>query len=111
METGRSSHVRKGDLVLVTGGKDKGKKGKVLRILAGQNRAIVEKVNIVKRHSRPGAQNPQGGIVEKESPLSLSVLMPVCSKCQNAVRVKKKTLEDGRRVRVCNHCGEIIESS
>jgi len=111
MEIARSFHIRRGDTVLVTGGREKGKKGKVLRILANKNRALVEKVNLVKRHSRPSNQNPKGGIVEKESPIYMSLLMPLCSKCNSAVRPKKKTLEDGRRVRICNHCGEILEAS
>ncbi len=111
VDMSRSYHIRKGDTVLVTAGKEKGKRGKVLRIITKKNRAVVEKVNMIKRHSRPSAQNPQGGIVEREGPIFMSMLLPVCSKCQAPVRIRKKMLEDGRRVRVCNHCGEILEAS
>jgi ribosomal protein L24 len=66
--------------------------------MANKNRALVEKVNLVKRHSRPSNQNPKGGIVEKESPIYMSLLMPVCSKCNSAVRPKRKTLEKASRI-------------
>ena len=102
-------HIRKNDLVMVTKGKEKGKSGKVLRVLPDKNKAIVEKLNFIKRHSRPTQQMKQGGIITKEAPLSLSNLMVLCPKCNKSVRIAKKTLEDGKRVRTCKKCEEILD--
>ncbi len=102
-------HIRKNDLVMVTNGKEKGKSGKVLRVLPEESKAIVEKLNFIKRHSRPSQQMRQGGIITKEAPLPLSNLMLLCPKCNKSVRVSKKALEDGKRVRTCNKCGEILD--
>ncbi|SHJ06355.1 50S ribosomal protein L24 [Desulfofundulus thermosubterraneus] len=99
-------HVRKGDTVLVLTGKYAGKRGKVLAALPAEGRVIVEGVNIVKRHTRPSARMPQGGIVEKEAPIHASNVMLVCSKCNSPTRIAKKFLEDGKKVRVCKKCGE-----
>jgi len=94
---------------MVTKGKEKGKSGKVLRILPEKGRAIVEKVNFIKRHSRPSQQMRQGGIIEKEAPLPLSNLMVLCAKCNKPVRTRKKQLEDGGKVRVCHQCGDVLD--
>ena len=102
-------HIRKNDLVMVTKGKEKGKSGKVLRVLPENNKAIVEKLNFIKRHSRPTQQMKQGGIITKEAPISLSNLMVLCPKCNKSVRVGRKILEDGKKVRVCNKCEEILD--
>ncbi len=104
-------HVRKGDLVLVLAGKDKGKQGRVIEARPKEQRVIVEGVNIVKRHQKPrpalgtiGAI--QGGIIEKPAPIHVSNVMVICPACNRPTRVGKKETPDGRRVRVCKKCGE-----
>ncbi len=101
-------HVRRDDMVMVVAGKDKGKTGKVLRVLVGKNRVIVEGVNLVKKHlkANPSAQE-QGGIIEKQSPISVSNVMLYCTKCNRATRVRHRILDDGVRVRYCGKCKEI----
>lgn len=101
--------VKKDDLVEVIAGREKGKKGKVLALFPDEGRVTVEKLNMVKRHTRPSAQNKQGGIVEKEGRMAISNVMVVCDKCGKGVRVKRKKLEDGKRVRVCVKCGEVLD--
>jgi large subunit ribosomal protein L24 len=102
-------HIKKNDKVIVIAGKEKGKIGAVLNIDPSKERAVVEKLNLVKRHTRPGGRAAQGGIIEKESPIHLSNLMLVCGKCAEAARVGKKVLEDGSKVRFCKKCGEILD--
>lgn len=102
-------HVKKDDQVMVMAGKEKGKSGKLLKVIAKKDGALIEKVNFVKRHSRPSGQNRQGGIIEKESPVPLSNIMIICSKCAGPVKVGRKILEDGKRVRYCKKCGEHID--
>jgi large subunit ribosomal protein L24 len=102
--------LKKGDVVFIRKGKDKGKTGKVLMILPEKNRVIVEKINFVKEFIRPDrSRNVQGGIMEKEAPLAVANVMIFCSECGQGVRVKKKTLEDGSRIRVCRKCGLSLE--
>ncbi|HOJ71889.1 MAG TPA: 50S ribosomal protein L24 [Syntrophorhabdaceae bacterium] len=100
--------IRKNDLVMVTTGKDKGKTGKVLRIIKKKDRAVVEKVNMIKRHVKP-SQKSKGGIMERESPIHISNLMIYCEKCSKPVRVGRKILEDGKKVRFCKKCNEVID--
>ena len=100
--------IRKGDRVIVISGEDRGKEGVVLKFDADKARAIVEGVNFVKRHQRPTQKSPQGGIVEKEAPVHMSNLMVICGKCNEGVRTKIVTLEDGSKVRACKRCGEMI---
>lgn len=102
-------HLKKNDQVMVIAGKEKGKTGKVLDVLPKQGQVLVEKVNFVKRHTRPGGQNRQGGILEKEAPVHVSNLMIICNKCNAPVRVGRKILEDGKRARYCKKCGELID--
>jgi len=104
-------HIKKDDRVMVISGKDKGKVGKVLKILPKKDRVIVEKVNMIKRHTRPGAGGvaSRGGIVEKEGSLPISNVTLICSKCTDPIRIGRKVLEDGRRVRVCRKCGETLD--
>jgi len=102
-------HVKKDDQVMVMAGKEKGKSGKLLRVIAKKEGALIEKVNFVKRHSRPSGQNRQGGIVEKEAPLPLSNIMLICARCTVPVKVGRKVLDDGKRVRYCKKCGEHID--
>ena len=102
--------LKKGDVVVVTKGKDKGKTGKILMILPEKNRVIVEKINFVKEFIRPDrSKNIQGGIMEKEAPLSAANVMIFCSDCGRGVRVRKKVLEDGSHIRVCNKCELSLE--
>ncbi len=101
--------LKKDDIVEVIAGREKGKKGKILALYPDERKLTVEKLNMVKRHTKPSAQNKQGGIVEKESRLSISNVMLVCDKCGKGVRVKRKKLEDGKRVRVCVKCGEVMD--
>ena len=102
--------LKKDDKVKVVTGKDKGKIGKVLKIDRQRSRVLVENINIVKRHSRPSAQNRQGGIVEREAHVHISNVMLMCSKCLEAARVGAKVLEDGKKVRVCKRCNEILDA-
>ena len=101
--------LKKDDIVEVIAGREKGKKGKILALYPDDRKLTVEKLNMVKRHTKPSAQNKQGGIIEKESRLSISNVMLVCDKCGKGVRVKRKKLEDGKRVRVCVKCGEVMD--
>ena len=102
--------IRKDDKVKVLTGKDKGKIGKVLKIKNKKDRILVENINVVKRHTRPTAQNRQGGIVESEAPIHWSNVMLMCTKCVSPVRTKIQRLEDGKKVRVCRKCNEIIDA-
>ena len=99
----------KGDTVLVVGGEDRGKTGKVLDVLTEKDRVLVEGVNFMKRHTRPSQRNPQGGIVEREAPIHVSNAMLYCGKCGRGTRVRHRLLADGSKVRACAHCGEVIE--
>jgi large subunit ribosomal protein L24 len=101
--------IKKNEEVEVIAGREKGKRGKVLKVIPKKERVVVEKVNFIKRHTRPGARSRQGGIVEKEGPLHISNVMLVCSKCERAVRVGYKILDDQRKVRHCRRCGEILD--
>jgi len=103
-------HIKKDDKVKVITGKDKGKIGKVLKVDRKKERLLVENINVVKRHTRPSAQNRQGGIVESEAPISWSNAMLMCNKCMNPIRVQMKTLDDGKKVRTCRKCGEVIDA-
>jgi large subunit ribosomal protein L24 len=100
--------VVKNDNVLIISGNEKGKKGKVLKVFPKQNRIIVEGINFIKRHTRPTQKNPQGGIIEKEAPIHSSNVLVICPKCNTPSRLGRKVLEDGKRVRVCNSCGEML---
>ena len=102
--------IKKDDKVKVIAGKEKGKMGKVLKVHRDRQRIIVENVNFVKRHTKPGGQTRQGGIIEKEASIHWANLMLMCNKCINPVRIKMQRLEDGRMVRVCRKCGEIIDT-
>lgn len=102
-------HVHREDTVLVLTGKDRGKKGRVIRLFPKAEKALVEKINMVKRHTRPTQQMPQGGILEKEAAVHISNLQVVCSKCGKPTRVAHKTLANGNKTRACKKCGEIMD--
>jgi len=97
--------LKKNDKVIVLSGKDIGKIGSVLMVDSEKGRATVEKINIVKRHSKPGPNNAQGGIVEKEASIDISNLQLVCGRCAEPTRIGKKILDDGSKIRVCKKCG------
>jgi large subunit ribosomal protein L24 len=101
--------IKKGDTVLVLSGKDKDKKGRVLAIFPSKQKLIVEGVNIVKKHQKPSRKYPQGGIIEKEGLIHTSKVMLVCPKCDKPTRIGARILEDGKKVRVCKKCKEVIE--
>ena len=101
--------LKKNDIVQVVSGKDKGKKGKVISILKKKERVIVEGVNLMKHHTRPSQSQSQGGIIEKENGISWSNVMIFCNKCSVPVKVGKKVLSDGSKVRFCKKCGESVE--
>ncbi|MBW1680567.1 MAG: 50S ribosomal protein L24 [Deltaproteobacteria bacterium] len=101
--------IKKNDKVIVLSGKEKGKIGTVLKVDFEKERLIVEKINMVKRHARPGPQTAQGGIIEKEAPLHISNVMIVCNKCAEPTRIGMKILEDGSKVRICKKCREPME--
>jgi large subunit ribosomal protein L24 len=103
-------NVRKNDQVKVLAGKDRGKTGRVLRVFPLRNRAIVENVNTVRRHTRPNPQkNIQGGVVEREGPIHISNLQVICPECDRPVRVGIQFLSDGKKVRVCKSCSGTID--
>ena len=101
-------HFRRNDQVIVIAGDDRGKSGRILKVLRGTGRLIVEKVNFVKRHTKPRGQNRQGGILEKEASVHASNVMHLCPKCQLGVRITVKDASDGKRERYCRRCGETI---
>ena len=108
MQTGRN-FLKVNDQVEIIAGKDKGRVGKIIRLITKSNKAVVERANMIKRHTKPSATNQQGQIVEKEAPIHVSNLMLVCPKCTKTVRIAKRILEDGSKVRVCKKCNETIE--
>jgi large subunit ribosomal protein L24 len=101
--------VRKNDTVIAIAGKDRGKKGKVRRALPDKDRVIVEGLNMIKRHSRAQRATRQAGIIELEAPIHVSNVMLVCDKCGKPTRVGFRFLSDGKRVRICNSCQEVID--
>ena len=112
-EVGPKLKIRKGDMVSVIVGKDKGKSGKVLSVIGKTPAVIVEKLNIIKRHTKPNQRNRQGGILEREGPIHFSNVMLLCPNptCRKPVRIGIKQDEDGQRFRVCRVCGVIIEKT
>jgi len=100
--------IVKNDMVKVIAGNHKGKVGRVLKVFPKTNRVIVEKVNLVKRHTRPRSATEQGGILEKEAPIHISNVMLICPKCSRPSRTGVGYLSDGTKVRVCKSCHEMI---
>jgi len=108
-EKTEKTYVKKGDMVSVLTGKEKDKTGKVLMINTKKGTLVIEKLNLVKRHSRPSKAAPQGGIIEKEGSIRISNVNIVCEKCNKPVRIKMNFLDDGKKVRTCVKCGEILD--
>ena len=102
-------HERRGDTVAVIAGRERGKRGKILRVLPEAGRVVVEKVNMIQKHQRPTQKLRQGGIIEREAALALSNVLLVCGRCDKPSRAGIKVLGDGRKVRVCRRCGETID--
>ena len=101
--------IKQNDTVKILTGKDKGKTGKVLKVFSSENRALIEGVNFIKRHTRQTRQEQKGGIIQKESPVQISNLMLICKHCNKPTKVGMKVLRDGKsRTRVCKKCKEII---
>ena len=102
--------IRKNDDVVVTTGKDRGKRGRVLKVLPEKNRVIVEGVNFIKRHTKPNPQrNIKGGLVEREAALHASNVQLVCPECGKPTRLGRKILGDGRKVRICRKCEGVVD--
>ena len=105
-----SSPLRRNDQVIVTAGRDRGKKGRILKVVPEKNRLIVEGVNIIKRHTRPNPQkNIKGGIVEREALLDASNVQLVCPECGKMTRIGSRALTDGRKVRICRKCEGVVD--
>lgn len=103
-------NIKKGEKVLVHKGESKGKQGKVLKVFPERNMVIVEGCNLIKRHTRPSNKNQQGGIIEKEAPISCSNMKIICPGCGKPVRIKRRRNPEGRLVRHCKSCDEIIST-
>ena len=101
--------IKRGDTVAVIAGRERGKRGKVLRLVPARQRVVVEKINMIKRHQRPTQKLRQGGIIEREGPLHVSNVMVVCPKCDRPTRTGVQQLADGKKVRVCKRCQETID--
>ena len=101
--------IRKNDTVLVIAGKDRGKKGKVRFAYPKEQRILVDGINFIKRHTRAKGRARQAGIIEREAPIQVSNAMLLCSKCNHPARIGYLFLEDGRKVRTCRSCGEVID--
>jgi large subunit ribosomal protein L24 len=102
--------LRKDDTVMVIAGRERGKTGKVLRVLDEKSRVLIEHVNMVKRHQKARSAQQQGGIVEKEAPIHLSNVVPICGRCNKPTRVGHRAIE-GKMVRICRRCSEILDHS
>lgn len=103
-------NVKKGDTVVVLSGKDKGKQGKIIQALPKKSQVVVEDVNKVKRHTKPSLKAPQGGIIAKEMPLNVCKVQLVCPACNKPTRIAHKSV-DGKNLRVCKKCGEVVDSA
>ena len=106
----RARSIKRNDTVLVLAGKSKGRKGRVLRVFPVEGRAIVEGVNFVRKHTKANPQkNIKGGILEREAPVDLSNLMPICGECGKPTRIGRRILDDGKKVRVCRRCSGFLD--
>jgi len=102
-------HIKAGDKVRVISGKDKGKEGKVITASAQKRTVIVEGINMVTKHTKARRADETGGIVKQEAPIYACKVMNICSKCGKTTRIAYKVLEDGKKVRICKHCQEILD--
>jgi large subunit ribosomal protein L24 len=102
---GKAIDIKKGDTVVILAGKDRGKRGKVLRVVPKSGKVVVEGLNIVKKHEKPTKEAPQGGVIETPAPIDRSNVQVVCGGCRKPTRIGIKVADDGGRVRVCKKCG------
>jgi large subunit ribosomal protein L24 len=102
-------NFKKGDMVEVISGRERGKQGKVLQVLSRDQRILIEKLNMIKKHQKPNQNNKQGGIVDKEASIHISNVMLICGHCNKVSRTGTKILENGMKIRVCKKCGESID--
>lgn len=105
----RKIALKKGDNVLVICGEDKGKSGKIIDIVPKKDKVIIEGVRFLKKHMKPTQKSPQGGIVNQEGTIHLSNVKLICNKCNKPTRIKKDVTKEGKKVRICKKCGEIID--
>ena len=104
-----SRDLQKDDVVRIIAGRDRGKQGKVLQVYAKDGRLRVERIHMIKRHTRPTQQMQQGGIIEREGTIHISNVMLLCTRCNRGVRVGHQVLDDGKKVRVCRRCGDVLD--
>lgn len=105
------AHVRKGDTVIVVAGKERGKRGRILRVIPEKNRVVIERINMIKKHQRPTQRVRQGGIIEREGSIHLSNVMLVDPTSGKPTRIGRRELGDGKKVRVARKSGEIIDKA
>lgn len=101
--------IKRGDTAVVISGKNKGKSGRVLSVLPSKERVIIEGLNIVKKHMKPNKKYTQGGIIEKEAPIHISNVMLMCPKCNKPTRIGNTVFDDGKKLRRCKKCNELID--
>lgn len=101
--------LRKGDVVRIISGREKGKEGKIIHLSRLKRAVCVERLNLIKKHTRPSQKYPQGGILEKEAYLPVSNVMIICGHCSRPVRLGAKCLPDGEKLRICRRCGEVLD--
>lgn len=111
MSSATKKKLKLNDQVEVIAGKDKGRVGKIIKVHRDSDKVIVEKINMIKRHTKPSVMNQQGGIIDKEAPLQSSNLMLICPRCNKTTRVGSNILDDGAKVRTCKKCGESVEAN
>lgn len=102
-------HVKKGDTVYILSGKDRGKKGKVLKVFPKDSKVLVEGVNMITKHQKPRTRFQQGGIINQESPINSSKVMLICDKCKSPTRIARQIMGNGQKVRTCKKCDEVID--
>jgi large subunit ribosomal protein L24 len=107
-KTGKHFHIKKNDLVEVNTGEEKGRRGRVLEVIPSKNQAIIEGINLVKKHQRARSQAKPSGIVTVPAPIHISNLVLICSKCGKKTKIRRDMIEN-KRLRICKECGEIIE--
>ena len=104
-----SRDIKKDDFVRIIAGRDRGKQGKVLQVYPKDGRLRVERIHMIKRHTRPTQQMQQGGIIEREGTIHISNVMLLCTRCNRGVRAGHQVLDDGKKVRVCRRCGDVLD--
>ncbi|TCL66471.1 LSU ribosomal protein L24P [Hydrogenispora ethanolica] len=102
-------HYKKGDEVVVLSGKDKGRHGKIQKVLPKDNAVVIEGINLAKKHAKPTKANPQGGVIDKSLPMDISKVMVICSGCNKPTRIRRDRAVDGALVRICRHCGRTLD--